>query len=82
MPGAACRVVFEARGDARLQVLASGPGLKRLDLVLPTQLDESWKRFDLPFPIPNGCRKLSVSCFAWQQPGRTFELRNFAVEPR
>ena len=81
VPGAACRVRFEARGDARLQVLASGPGLKRLDLLPPTQLDENWKRFDLPFPIPNGCRKLSVSCFAWQQPGRTFELRNFSVEP-
>jgi len=82
VPGAACRVVFEARGDARLQVLASGPGLKRLDLLAPTQLDENWKKFDLPLDIPNRSEKLSVSCFAWQQPGRTFELRNFAVEPR
>ena len=36
VPGAVYRVRFEARGDARLQVLASGSAVKRLDLLPPT----------------------------------------------
>ncbi len=81
VPGAVYRVRFEARGDARLQVLASGSAVKRLDLLPPTPLGAGWEAFDLPFYVPKECRGLSVTCFAWRQPGRTFEIRNFTVEP-
>ncbi len=81
VPGAAYRVRLEARGNARFQVLAHGKSFKRIDLVLPTPLTGEWKSFDLKLIIPPGSPYASINCFAWQQPGCEFEIRNFSVTP-
>ena len=81
-PGAVYQVVFEARGNASILCMASGNGVKRLDLCGATKLTDQWKKFDLQFTAPETAVTSAIFLYAWQQPGCEFEVRNFQVSPR
>ncbi|MDD3886017.1 MAG: cellulase family glycosylhydrolase [Victivallaceae bacterium] len=77
------RVVFEARGTAGLQVAFTGTD--RIDLknaagVVRIPLNgQKWSDIQMPLPVSKSCNG-ALSIFAWDQPGRWFEIRNFRVE--
>ena len=81
-PGAVYQVVFEARGNASILCMASGNGVKRLDLCGATKLTDQWKKFDLQFTAPETAETAAIFLYAWQQPGCEFEVRNFQVSPQ
>eukprot|EP00831_Metopus_contortus_P004085 TRINITY_DN11502_c0_g4_i2.p1 TRINITY_DN11502_c0_g4~~TRINITY_DN11502_c0_g4_i2.p1 ORF type:complete len:481 (+),score=97.84 TRINITY_DN11502_c0_g4_i2:221-1663(+) len=80
-PGAVYRIIFEARGKAKLQCMVSGKGVKRLDPLLSTPLTQEWQKFDLRFQAPSTAESAVIMLFAWQQPGCEFEIRDFSVRP-
>ncbi len=80
VPGGRYRIAFEARGNARFQAIAGCGG--RIDLVKPVLLKEDeWRKFEVAFTAPEGSKPIAITCFAWKDPGKWFEIRNFTMEP-
>jgi len=79
--GAAYRIRFAARGNAKIQAIIAGDGITRTDIVKRTTLTDDWQAFDLPFFPPPGASTARVSIFAWNQPDCSYDIRDFVVQP-
>jgi len=79
VPGGSYRVCFSACGNIRLQVLATGKTLPRLDVVPPLQLEPRWKSYEYTMRIPNSASDCAISFLAWDQKNCWYEIKDFSV---
>ena len=81
VPGAAYRISVELRGNAKIEGIITGEGVKRAQAIEWTPLQPGWQKFEYLWFPSKGSRNFNAAIYAWgKQDGAWFEVRNFKVE--
>lgn len=80
VPGAGYVLSMEVRGSCRFRITSYINGSRRKDILTETPLSLEWKKCEFPIITDDDAERMSILCFAWNQPDCWFEIRNFKLQ--